>query len=234
MRTRMLLLGLLLTACQTATTPSATVTEQTQATTTTTDGSTTTTRTSTSSTTVVTRSLIWLDIGGVEFPTDPETVTDLPQIMTRYLDAPMPNPDLSLTGPDDAERWMSEWLDWMAWAGANPEQSKDSVDVGWLLTSPQGEATRTGLEEQAADGTRSLGIPFYPTAITGTFDEFFEQGQVLNLFVEVEDRVPTYTIDSSGSVIEVRELSEQAPTLRLVLRQDKEGRWLVEQIVVDN
>jgi hypothetical protein len=154
--------------------------------------------------------------------------------MTRYLDAPAPNPDLSLTGPDDAECWVSEWLDWMVWVGANPDQSRVSVDVGWLLTSPQGEATRAGLEEQGADGTRSLGVPFYPTAITGTFDEFFEQGQVLNLFVEVEDRVPTYTIDSSGNVIEVGELSERTPTLRLVLRQDEEGQWRVEQIVIDN
>ena len=92
--------------------------------------------------------------------------------------------------------------------------------------------TRTGRRRRSQ---RSLGIPFYPVSITGTFDEAFEDGQILNLFIEVEDRVPTYTIDDSRQPSPTSASSrDETPTLRLVLRLDEENQWRVEQIAVDS
>lgn len=231
-------LTVVLTACQT-TTPTTTATAPTTMPPTATSSTNTTTTTttvplagSTTTTTTPTVTFTWLDVEGVEFPTNPQTVDELPSFMAAYLNAPMPRPDLTIHGPEDAERWVAEWLDWMAWLGANPDEGKDVVEVGWLLTGPQGQATRTGLQQQAESGTRSLGVPFYPISITGTFDELFDNRQILNLFIEVEDRVPAYTIDANGRIIDVRQLSDEQPTLRLVLRPNEEDQWLVEQIEV--
>jgi hypothetical protein len=150
--------------------------------------------------------------------------------LTAPIDAPAPDPDLTVDGPEDAERWIAEWVMWMAWIRANPQQSQDHVDVGWLPDAPMAHDTLTGLAQSAADGVRVLGWPFYPISISGTFDEFFENGQLLNLIVIADGRVPTYTIDSTGAVVEVREPFETQTTLRLILRPNEEEEWRVEAI----
>ena len=234
---RLLVIGLLLIAsCNNDVSPATTTTPAVETSTTTTTSTTiptttTTTEPATTSTSDPTVSFTWLNVDGIDFPSDPATVDDLPEVLTRYIDAPMPQPDLSITGPDDAQRWVAEWLDWMAWAGANPDSAAPQVDTGWLLTAPQGQQTQQGLEQLAQSESRRLGVPFYPTSITGAFDEFFDQGQILTLFIEVQDRVPTYTIDEVGTVTEVSPIGDETPVLELVLRYGEDA-WKVEQINV--
>lgn len=218
-----------LSACTSAAnTSSTTVTAATSPSTTVTTASTTTTVLSTTTTLPVDLS----DLDGVVFPTDPQTVDDLPAFLTAPIDAPMPDPDLTVSGPEDAERWIAEWVMWMAWVRANPQQSQDDIDAGWLPETPMAEDTISGLAQSAADGVRVLGWPFYPISVSGTFDAAFENGQLLNLIVVADGRVPTYTIDSSGVVIDVRESFETETTLRLVLRPNEEEEWRVEAIEV--
>lgn len=223
--------ALIVAACTpTANSSSTTVTASTSTTVNVTTAPTTTTATTllTTTTTTVPDGLPNLD--GIEFPTDPQTVDDLPAFLTSPIDSPAPNPDLSVEGPDDAEQWIAEWVTWMAWVRANPEQSQEDIDVGWLPDTPMAEDTLTGLAQSEADGVRVIGWPFYPISVSGTFDEFFENGQLLNLIVVADGRVPTYTIDSSGAVVEVREPFDTQSTLRMILRPNEEGEWRVEAI----
>lgn len=185
------------------------------------------------STTTTTTAAVGLpDLEGIVFPTDPATVEDLPALLTAPIGAPMPDPDLTVAGPADAERWVAEWVGWMAWARANPEQSKEAVAVGWIPDTPMFADTVAGLEQSAADGRRVLGWPFYPISVSGTFDQAFADRQVLNLIVVADGRIPTYTIDAAGAVVDVRPPFDTQPTLRLVLRPDEEEEWRVESIEV--
>lgn len=170
------------------------------------------------------------NLEGVTFPIDPQTVDDLPAFMTAPIDAPAPDPDLTVDGPEDAEKWIGEWVQWMAWVRANPEQSQESLDEGWLPETPMADDTLTGLNQSATNGLRVLGWPFFPISVSGTFDEFFENDQLLSVIVVADGRVPTYTIDSSGAIVEVRAAFETQSTLRLILRPNGEGEWRVEAI----
>jgi hypothetical protein len=223
-------MALILAACTpTAEPPTTTLTIATSAAATVTTASTETTAT-TLLTTTTTVSEGLPNLGAVVFPADPQTVNDLPAFLTAPIDAPAPDPDLTVDGPSDAEQWVAEWVMWMAWVRANPEQSQADIGVGWLPDAPMTEDTLTGLAQSAADGVRVIGWPFYPISVSGTFDEAFQNGQLLNLIVVTDGRVPTYTIDSSGAVVEVREPFDTQTTLRLILRPNEEEEWRVEAI----
>jgi hypothetical protein len=213
-----------------AETSSTTVTVVESAASTVTTAPTTTTATTLLTTTTTTHSGGLPNLDGMVFPTDPQTVDDLPAFLTTPIDAPAPDPDLTVDGPGDAEKWIAEWVMWMAWVRANPEQSQADIGVGWLPDTPMTEDTLTGLTQSAAHGVRVLGWPFYPISVSGTFDEAFENGQLLNLIVVTDGRVPTYTIDSYGAVVEVREPFDTRTTLRLILRPNEEEEWRVEAI----
>lgn len=231
LRSILAVITLILAACtSTADTSSTTVTSATSTSATVTTTPTTTTSTTLLATTTTTAPEGLPNLDGIDFPTDPQTVDDLPAFLTTPIDAPAPDPDLTVEGPDDAEQWIAEWVMWMAWVRANPEQSQEGIDVGWLPATPMAEGTLTGLAQSEADGVRVIGWPFYPISVSGTFDEFFENGQLLNLIVVADGRVPTYTIDSSGAVVEVREPFDTQSTLRMILRPNEEGEWRVEAI----
>ena len=157
MRKALLVVAVLtLMGCSQPSTPTSTTatpppTARSSATTSTTTVSPTTTSTITTTTT--------MNLGEIDYPENPNTVDDLPDALTAYIGAPMPDPDLRIEGPQDSERWVAEWLNWMAWLSANPKEGVEAVDVGWLPEAPMAEQTRKGLAKQAAAGTRSLGVP---------------------------------------------------------------------------
>ena len=146
------------------------------------------------------------------------------------VDQPAPDPDLTIAGPDDADRWVQEWLTWSAWLGANPQQGIEQVGEGWIPDTPQGQGTIDGLE-QLGDGRR-FSVPFSPISVSGSFDQAFDDGQFLLLVVQSDNRIPGYTVDASGTVTDVRASDEDPVDILLSLRPDEEGEWRVESIDV--
>lgn len=175
----------------------------------------------------------WTDLRNVNFPDQPESLSDLPEPFLRYIERQSPTPDLTIEAPEDLERWVNEWVDWMIWIGVHPDQGKDQVDVGWIPGTPDAEATQAGLAEQAEQGVQSFAVPFNPTSITGTFDEFFDSGQLLTVFIETEDTLPGYRINPNGEV-DTREPTGERITVQLTLRPTQDHQWRVEQIQVIN
>lgn len=175
---------------------------------------------------------------GVEFPDDPATVADLPEFMQAWVGAPAPDPDLTIAGPDDVERWLGEWLNWMGWMYANPEAGLEVVEEGFAPASPLLEQTRSGFEAWAQEGTSSFGVPFFATNVTSSFDLAEEFG-VITLFVRASGQIGReYTADvETGEITSVSEPFDATPLLQIVLRAlDREGEreWLVEVIDVVN
>ena len=76
----------------TTTAPPAETTTTTAPTAPTTSSSTTTSSLATTTT---------IDPGEIDYPENPDTVDDLPEALTVHIGAPMPDPDLRISGPDD-------------------------------------------------------------------------------------------------------------------------------------
>ncbi|NND83883.1 MAG: hypothetical protein HKN46_01905, partial [Acidimicrobiia bacterium] len=58
--------------------------------------------------------------------TVPETTTttvtsEVPAELLALIGAPMPEVDLTIEGPEDVERWISDFFLWENWVVANPE-----------------------------------------------------------------------------------------------------------------
>lgn len=92
---------------------------------------------------------------------------------------------------------------------------------------------RTSAQPRSDDGTRLLGYAFVPREVSGTFDEFFERGELLRLVVVAADTIPRYTIDNDATVVVITEPLGGETTLRLLLRQRVEdGEWILENLEV--
>lgn len=231
---RVLVFGMLAAAC--TQTPAATTTSAPSTTTNeppsvVTSTTTTTSTTAPATTTTVTQLPAYTDLETVEFPQVPKTVEDLPSEIVRLIDAPVPDPDLTLTGPDDIERWLVQWLHWAAWVQANPEPGMDSLELGLLSDTEMIIQWRAALEGRVQRGERFLGYPFIPTEILlTTFDEDFTEGKVFTLVVTATNPHPGYTIDSRGTVIDVLAAQDFTVPLELTLRPDGGGEWVVSAL----
>lgn len=238
--TRYIAIALLLAACQPANTttttietdtttpptPPVTTTIQPATTTTTIRDTTTTIRETTTTAGAISN---WREIIDAGLPEDATTVDELPTGIADQFDTTAPQPDLTLAGPEDLDRWLTQWIAWMIWIGANPTEGADQVEVGWIPGTPQADATVQGLTELAERNQRTWTLPFNPTSATGTFDDLFESNQILTVFVDIDDTIPSYTIESDGTVETTSPSGEQL-TIRLVLRPDENNQWRVEQI----
>lgn len=92
---------------------------------------------------------------------------------------------------------------------------------------------RTSAQPRSDDGTRLLGYAFVPREVSGTFDEFFERGELLRLVVVAADTIPRYTIDNDATVVVITEPLGGETTLRLLLRQRvADGEWILENLEV--
>ena len=226
---------LLLAAC--TSTSDDTTTTSAEPSTTVTTVTTTTIPTSTTTTTVpsVTSSTIGDDLWSIDYPLDATTADDLPASLTDRIGAPEPDPDLSLEGPDDATRWVDEWLEWFSWVNANPTEGVEALEHAAVPGSTFYEDTVAALDDRAAEGTRLLGYAFVPMEVSGTFDEFFERGELLRLVVVAADTIRRYTVDNDGTVVDITEPLGGETTLRLLLRQRVEdGEWILENLEVVN
>src|SRR5690606_31732051 len=76
----------------------------------------------------VTSTTIGNDPWSIDYPLDPRTVNDLPASLADRIGAPEPDPDLAIEGPDDATRWVDEWLGWFSWINANPTEGIDALE----------------------------------------------------------------------------------------------------------
>jgi hypothetical protein len=219
-------------ACTTSADDSTTTTEPTPSTSATTVEVTTTslapTTTAPSSTTVTSN-----DPWSIDYPLGAETVDDLPAVLTDKIDAPEPDPVLSIEGADDLVRWVDEWLNWFSWVNANPEEGIGALEHAVLPAGAFYEDTTAALESRLEEGTRLLGFAFVPNGVTATFDEFFDRGELLRVVVVAEDTIPRYVVDEAGSVVEINEPLGGETTLRLLLRfREGEGEWVLENIEV--
>lgn len=227
MRRALLVAGLMAVVGCTQSTDLTTTTAQpvqtTQTTSTTTAPSTTTSATVTSTT---------IDPGSIEYPENPETVADIPEALTAYLGAPMPDPDLRISGPDDLERWMDDWLDWLAWANANPADGAEQLAVNMVPASQQYEDIKAALLERADAQQHLLGGGFLPSNLSGAFDELFEDKTALRI-VMVAGGPPSYLVDDAGDVVSVFEGLEGEVSVSALLRYDQErDEWLMETFEV--
>jgi hypothetical protein len=225
--------ALLLASCTSAS--DDTTTTSAEPSTTVTTGTTTTVSTSTTATTVapVTSTTIGEDPWSIEYPLDATTVDDLPAALGDRIGGPELDPDLAIEGPDDITRWVDEWLGWFSWINANPSEGIDALEHAAVPGSTFYEDTVAALQDRAADGTRLLGYAFAPMEVSGTFDEFFERGELLRLVVVAADTIPRYVIDDAGAVVSITEPLGGETTLRLLLRQRVEdGEWILENLEV--
>lgn len=223
----------LLAACTAAS--DDTTTTSVEPSTTITTVTTTTVSTSTTVTTLppVTSTTIGDDPWSIDYPLDASTVDDLPASLADRIGAPEPDPDLAIEVPDDANRWVDQWLGWFSWVNANPNEGADALEHAAVPGSTFYEDTVAALEDRAADGTRLLGYAFVPMEVSGTFDEFFERGELLRLVVVAADTIPRYVIDDGGTVVDITEPLGGETTLRLLLRQRVEdGEWILENLEV--
>jgi hypothetical protein len=169
----------------------------------------------------------------IDYPLEAETVDDLPAVLTDRIGAPEPDPDLSVEGPEDVERWVDEWLGWFSWVNANPAEGVEALRHAVVPGSTFYEQTTTALENRRDEGMRLLGFAFAPVAVSGTFDEFFDRREVLRLVVVAADTIPGYVIDEAGSVVTIHEPLGGQTTLRLLLRYwDEEEEWILENLEV--
>lgn len=210
------------TSITTATPPETT--ESTPSTSTTTVPPVTTSLPATTTTTV--------NPGEIDYPENPDSVGDLPDALTVYIGAPMPDPDLRISGPDDLERWMKGWQDWLAWVYANPSQGAEQLAVNMVPGSEQYEGIRAALIDRAEAEQRLLGGGFLPTSLSGTFDEFFDDKTALRI-VMIAGGPPSYLINDAGEVVSVFEGLEGEVTVSALLRYEKErDEWLMETFEV--
>lgn len=214
-------------ANDTTTTPGNTSTTQTTVTTTTTSTVTTTTAPTTTTTSELS------DPWSVDYPLEAARVDELPLVLTSKIDAPEPDPDLAIEGPDDLERWVDEWLDWFSWINANPEDGISALEHAVIPTSAFYEETVNALEGRRDEGTRLLGYAFQPIDVSATFDEFFDRRELLRLVVVAADTIPRYIVDEAGSVVTIHEPGGGETTLRLILRYiESEEGWVLENLEV--
>lgn len=194
----------------------------------------TTTTTSPTTTSPTTTTPAIQDPWAVDYPLEADTVDDLPGVLTDKIVAPEPDPDLTIEGPDDdLGRWVDEWLNWFSWVNANPAEGSLALDHAVVPGGVFYEDTVAALDSRQEAGERLLGYAFRPIDVSGTFDEFFERGELLRLVVGAEDTIPRYVIDSTGSVVTIHEPLGGETTLRLLLRYvEGEGEWILESLEV--
>lgn len=170
--------------------------------------------------------------GEIDYPENPGTVDDIPDALTAYIGAPMPDPDLGIAGPDDLDSWMTGWLDWLAWVHANPAEAADQLGTNMIPGSEQFSELRAALAERAEAGQRLLGGGFIPVSTSGTFDELFEDKTALRI-VMVTQGPPSYLVDENGRVVSVFEGLDGGVTVSALLRFDPEREeWLMETFEV--
>ena len=216
-------------SCTQSSDPTTTATPPPQATSTPAPTSTTGTSSTTSSTVATTTTS---NPGEIDYPENPGTVDDLPGALTIHIGAPMPDPDLWISGPDDLDRWMAGWLDWLAWANANPAQGAEQLDVNMVPASQQYEDIQAALIDRAEAEQRLLGGGFLPTRLSGTFDEFFEDKTALRIVI-VAGGPPSYLVNDAGDVVSVSEGIDGELSISALLRYEKErDEWLMETFEV--
>lgn len=228
-RALLIAVALVAVSCTQSSDPTTTTAQPPQ-TTSTTPATTTTTTSATTTTSVATTTTV--REGEIVYPENPETVDDLPDALTVHIDAPIPEPDLSIAGPEDLDRWMTGWLDWLAWANANPAQGAEQLDVNMVPSSQQYEDMEAALTDRAEAGQRLLGGGFLPTNLTGTFDDFFDDKTALRI-VMIAAGPPSYLIDSTGDVVSVFEGIDGEVSISALLRYEQErDEWLMETFEV--
>lgn len=197
-----------------------------------TTGSTSTTVPSTTTSTVATTTTTTTNPGEIVYPDAPATVDDLPEVLTAHIGAPMPQPDLAISGPADLDRWMTGWLNWLGWAHANPTEGSEQLGVNMIPGSEQFEDIRSALIQRAEDEQLLLGGGFVPVSVSGTFDEFFDDKTLL-MVVVVAEGPSSYLVEQDGAVTSVFEGIDGEVTLSALLRHDPErNEWLMETFEV--
>ncbi len=192
---------------------------------------TTTTSTTVTTTTPTTPTTVAEDPWSVDYPLAAETVDDLPTVLTDRIDAPEPDPLLSIEGPEDLDPWVDQWLGWFSWVNANPAAGLDALEHAVIPGSVFYEQTQTALEKRRDQGLRLLGFAFVPVEVSGTFDEFFQRRELLRLVVVAADTIPRYIVDQNGTVVTIQEPLGGETTLRLLLRyREGEGEWVLENL----
>jgi len=193
------------------------------------------TTTSTASTTTVpaTSTTHPDDPWSADYPLDAETVDDLPSVLSNKIGAPEPDPDLTIDGPQDIDRWVNEWLGWFSWVNANPAEGVDALEHVVIPGGVFYEETLAALEARRDEARRLLGFAFVPVEVSATFDEFFERRELLRPVVVAADTIPRYIVAEAGSVLTVSEPLGGETTIRLLLRyREGEGEWVLENLEV--
>lgn len=218
-------------------------TTQTAATATTAAPSPTSTTAVSSSTASSVEAVTIFDFGEIDYPENPATVDDLPEALTFHIDGPMPDPDLSISGPEDLDRWMTGWLDWYDWVFANPAQGVEHLDVNMTaLFSQMFADLRSDLVDLADVGQKlldladadqkRLGGGFVPSSLAGSFNELFDDKIALAVGV-VAGVAPSYIVDRAGDVVSMSEGSDGEVLISAVLRYDQErDEWLMQSFEV--
>ena len=159
-------------------------------------------------------------------------MADLPDALTAYIGALVPDPELTISGPDDLDGWMAGWLEWFAWINANPSEGAVQLDMNIIAGSDQFDQIRSALIDRSASDQRLLGGGFLPVSLSGTFDEFFEDKTALRI-VMIAGGPPSYLVDDAGKVVSVFEGLDGEVTVSALLRYMRErDAWVMETFEV--
>lgn len=167
----------------------------------------------------------------IDYPEDPQTVEDLPQVLQDLIGAPMPEPNLLLESEEDFPRWLDEWIGWYTWLIANPTDDPDVLAVGFVPGTDEFEGQVEIARTQSEKGRRSVGwwlvvedIESLPRS-AAMFDQRVAGAILFRGYVDY----PMFAIASDGAVLDARMIQMRA-TVELGVSNGQEEGWRVVSI----
>jgi hypothetical protein len=140
--------------------------------------------------------------------------SEVPSELLALIGAPMPEVDLTIDGPEDVERWISEFLRWEAWTSANPVEGIERLDG--FASGQYLEGMREGLERVGNAGVLGVGgrLEFQVTSV----EEGDLEAGILSFTVQAQRATTRFTL--------------AAESLGVLHRLDPTGEVVVSDVVV--
>lgn len=154
--------------------------------------------------------------------------SEVPSELLALIGAPMPEVDLTIDGPEDVERWISEFLRWEAWTYANPAEATPVLED--FSTGHYFSGRSDGLPNLVDAGVVGVGGDLELRIVEASLDDFGVG--LLSVVVEARRSSDRFTLDAlTHEVLRITEPTDAWVVSDLVLMLVPGGRWkLVEWI----
>ncbi|UCG40545.1 MAG: hypothetical protein JSV07_08870 [Acidimicrobiia bacterium] len=150
--------------------------------------------------------------------------SEVPSELLALIGAPMPEVDLTIDGPEDVERWISEFLRWEAWTSANPVEALLEIDD--FATGAYLSGRKEGLGRLVDAGLLGVGGELELRGLE-VEDADIDVGLV-SFKVESRRIAPRYSLRSDRLSVSGRlEPTGEWLASDAVLSMDPSGRWLL-------